>query len=412
MAPSTQQFFSPQNQTPGGRQKRLLKSAISSAIPIPVLPQSVSVDDRVKYLATMAALGTSISADIAQWKVYILAYTLMLFPQFERSIQRDIYAPVVMTAETIAAVIHAYDDLSAMPETYDADDLHEAEIAFNETVVGPGLPLPNPAAKTRYLPEETTAKILASHYSILLFIAGKRIDTEDHTPLTKNRPDALIRKAHLAAEPQLLTGCLRFSDKSHSELNSAWQELAALRALIFPAFAEFSSEATDDIQDLIYTTMHLLRFSGMQHAKIVHGFLGAYPWARDVPALRSAIAKFDESIIAAAGYPTAIQPYVKLIYGDKSEIFPRKEMEVLISCAVAATQDTSPDIVNFYNSDAFNPIVEAFMAERDRRGEVRTLTLKAQEANLRAQVSLGHKAETPSEDYESDGLEEEAEELS
>ncbi|APG78631.1 hypothetical protein 2 [Hubei rhabdo-like virus 4] len=387
--PSTySKFFAPKIAHGGVKGKRLVKSAISSAIPVPVLPTSIPTEDRLRYLSAMASLGTSLTGTVASWKVYILAYTAMLFPSLEKAFPREIYAPIAIPPETVTAVLGAFNGLEAMPEEYDQEELHEAEVAFNKLSLGPGLPMGSSLMKTRFLPEEAAAKVIASHYSVLLFIAGKRIDSEDHSALTRNRPDALIRKAHMEQEPQLLTGNLRMSDKSHNELNSAWQELAALRGVIFPTFAEFAADTTDEVQDLIYTTMHLLRFSGMQHAKIVHGFLGAFPWAREVPALRSAIAKFDESVVAAAGYPIHIQPYVKLIYGDKAEIFPRKEMEVLISCAVAASQETSPDIVNFYSTDAFSPIVEAFMTERERRGHVRTLTLRAQEASLKSKIGI------------------------
>lgn len=366
-----------------------MKSAISSAIAIPTLPSSTSVGDRLKYLAAMALIGTNRGGSVSAWKVYILAYTVMLFPRIEQSLPREIYSPVPIPQETITATLQAFSGILSIPEDYDEEDLHQAERVMNTTRIGPGLPLPDPDCMSRYLSNEAAPKVIASHYSILLFIAGKRIEGDDHSALTQNRPQALIKKAHLPADPELLIGCLRFSDEAHLLLNSAWQELAALRGIVFPTFAEFSSEATDEVQDLIYTTMHLLRYSGMQHAKIVHGFLGAYPWARDVPQLRTSIAKFDESIIAAAGYPSKIQPYVKLIYGDKTEIFPRKEMEVLISCAVASMADTSPDIVNFYNSDAFTPIVDAFLAERDRRGDVRKLNLLVTEADLKKRLVSG-----------------------
>lgn len=200
MAPAHSKFFSPDVTHGASKGKRLVKSALSSAIPVPVLPTTMNVQDRMKFLAVMASVGTSEEESVASWKVYILAYTLMLFPAIEGMLPRDIYAPIPISTEGIETVIRAYDALEQIPDDYEADELHEHETAFIQTVVAPGVPRPGGTCLPRYLREETTRKIIACHYSILLFMAGKRVDGADHSSLTRARPEALIKKAHLPAD--------------------------------------------------------------------------------------------------------------------------------------------------------------------------------------------------------------------
>jgi len=386
---------------------RAVKPSISQALPVPFLPASTGQEDRVRYIAFLALCGTSKTESVTAWKLYIVSYTLALFPMFEGQLDRTIYSPVPITPEVLQSISLAMTNLDGMIWEENTETLSAQERALNALSAGPGLPQPDPEAWSRYILEEAQPKILVCHYAILLFMAGKRVDGSDHTPLTRARPEALIKKSHLPVNPELLMGSIRFSDESHVQINNAWQELALLRSLCFTSFAEYEQDATNDLQDIIYTTMHLLKYSGMQHAKIVNGFLQAYPWAREVPALRTAISKFDQSILSAARYPKKVQPYIKLIYGDKADIFPRKEMEVLISCAVSASEETSPDIVNFYTSEAFTSIVEAFMAERSRRGNVRTLTLRADEHSLLSK--LGHLDITPATEEEEEEVDQDEE---
>lgn len=405
MSSAKTNVFAPTSGIKQGKQSTLVKSAISSAIPVPVLPDTMLTADRIRFLSAMTAIGTSESTAVSAWKTYILAYTAALFPSLVPLFNRSVYAPVQISPDHIKDVLAKFDNLESIEEGTDEDTETDQEREFNELTIIPGAPKTDADALTRHLICETHPKIIAAHYSLLLFMAGKRIDSGDHTPITKNRPDALIRKAHLDFEPVILTGSLRFSDASHNAINSAWQELAALRSICFRTFAEYEAEATDDIQDMIFTTMHLLKFSGMQHAKIIHDFLKAYPWAREVPALRTAIAKYDESIVAVAGYPVIVQPYVKIIYGDKATVFPRKEMEVVISCAVQAAQEVSPDIVNFYTSSAFTPIVDAFIEERARRANIRTLKVNAEEDALLKKLGVVAKPAAEEEEYDEDNEE-------
>jgi len=218
---------------------------------------------------------------------------------------------------------------------------------------------------------EWIPKVLACHYSLVLFLAGKRVDGSDHTSMTVKRPKALRDKAHLGASVGFLDGALRLSDTSHLLINNAWAEMSILRSTCITEFAAFSASDTDFIQDIVYTTMHLLQFSGMQHAKITHGFLKAYDWVVEVPSLRNSLGIFVGSVKAMAKYPGEIQPYLKVIYGDKVDVFPRKELEPLVACALAVGREIDENLKDFFSSGEYAAIVEAFMDERERRRTIR-----------------------------------------
>jgi hypothetical protein len=208
---------------------------------------------------------------------------------------------------------------------------------------------------------------------------GKRIEGDDHSAITASRPDAVKKKAHLSQQMAFLDGALKLSDNSHIPINSAWAELSALRALTITEFSKYSQNDTDFVQDLIYTTMHLLKWSGMTHAKITMNLLLAYPWIDEIPVLRTALGVYVESVVALMKVDPVLRPYVKLISGDKSAVFPRKELEPLVACAVSVAEETGEEIKKFYRSNAFVGVVEAFTEERDRRDRIREGKLARQE---------------------------------
>jgi len=391
-------FFSPSSGVRKTKAGGPIKTALSTAIAVPVLPSDASEETRLKFLLGIAATGASESPGIEAWKVYIAAYSVCIVPPLQARLTQGIYRFVPLSAEAVTAYLARYDALSTIPDDHPEEAFHAHETSFWSTPVMPGFP-PLPANKLyRFLPWEENGKVSVCHYSIVLFMAGKRVEGDDHTPITQKRPDAVIKKAHLEGEFELLKGSLRVSDIGHPCINSAWAESAILRSTCITAFSEYEASDTDVFQDIIYTTMHLLKYSGMQHAKIIHGFLQAYPWAAEVPSLRMSISTFHESAKAALKYDERMRPYVKLVLADKATIFPRKEMEPLIACAVSATEEVSPSLAAFYTSSDFVAIVEAFLAERDRRLNIRDMTLRAQEIELMDQV--GHVEEEGEEEEE------------
>jgi hypothetical protein len=375
-------LFTPSGSLQGGKKGPSIRSVLSSYVTVPVLPDNTSSEDRQKFLLGLAATGSSISTSLSEWKSYVAAYTYALFPSLLKDHPKDAIRPATLTVEQITRYRTKYDNIMADPLYAEDSPTYPSEVEFRASAVMPGLPLLPEGFRMRCAIWENDYKVIASHYAIVLFLAGKRIEGEDHSSITQKRPDALKRKAHLEGEFFLLEGEYRISDIGHLMINSAWAELSTLRIQCIRAYSSFESEGTDEVQDIIYTTMHLLKHSNMVHAKIANSFIATYPWIHEIPALKPSLQAFVESVAAAEKFDVVIRPYVKLMYGDKANIFPRKEMEPLVACAVAAAKETSPTMTGFFVSDDYTAIVDSFLEERDRRSNIRELTIKKEEGQL------------------------------
>lgn len=267
-------------------------------------------------------------------------------------------------------------------DTENRPGVEVASGALRESLDFPLLPRIHPDVDLALGNGEWVGKVVLCYYSIILFLAGKRIEGEDHSQITDLRPKALRGKAHIDAPLDFLEGSLRMSDASHLFINNAWSEMGQLRTVVFTEYAGYDSDDTDLAKDIIWTSVHLLRFAYMSHALITYNFLQAYPWAYDVPALKTSISIYISSLKESGKVDQRLFPFIKLIYGDKSGLFPRKEMEPLIACAKKVQEESNSSLADFYSNASFNPIVEAFMEEKERREKIRGMGLEKKEKEL------------------------------
>jgi len=342
---------------------------------VTVLPDSASEMARDGMALYLMLCGTSTSTEIDEWKIYITMYTVFIVPTMASQLHRDVYNVVAMPDVKVQALETAYRGYMDALDVAEDGATEAMKLAFLQGARCVGLPEPNISLAWHEGYSEVIPKIIVSHYAIVLFLMSKRVDTANHDPISVRRPLALRGKAHIAEVCAFLDGSLRLSDTSHLMINSAWAESASLRGLGVKEFASYQEMETDITQDLIYTSMHLMKFGNMSHAKITYNFLKAHTWADEVPALQGAIGVYRDSILASVKHPEHLRPYLKLIYGDKLGIFPRNELEVLIDCAVAVEKETNPTLDDFHVSDKFPAVVEAFLAERAKRMDLHRKTL-------------------------------------
>lgn len=381
-APTLTNFFDPTASATATGATKAPPTAFTKKIVVPVLPAEATDDERVSWAFYLALCGTSTAGTLEQWKSYVATYTLATVPSIRGGLTTGVYNFVPLSPVQSASLVQALDrlitDLNASGDTPGI----ELTTRYYDAITIAGLPAPNRALSLHEVYGEWEPKVLVSHYSIVLFLMGKRVEKDDHTPITVNRPKAIRGKAHLDTICGLLDGALRLSDHSHNLINSAWAESGGLRSACITEMSKYTQSDVDILQDLIYTTLHLLRYNGMNHAKITYAFLQAYPWAWEIPALKGAIISYSNSCKAAVKYPVEIQPYIKLIYADKAPIFPRNEQDPLIACAVDVAMETSSTMDGFYVNPNFGPIVDAFRAERTKRETLRTQELEKKLAEV------------------------------
>jgi len=231
----------------------------------------------------------------------------------------------------------------------------------------PGLPAAGASQGYRWCGAEASMKHVYAHYSLVVFLAGKGIDDINRSAITEKRPRAIINKCKLDEVTETLNGSLRLSDPSHTYINAAWSEMTIFRAACFMEFIHYASMEVNLAQDIIYTSVHLLRYTGLSHARFSYKLIKSNPWVREFPPLQSSVAVFEDSLKESMRVPSILQPYVKLIYADKSSLFPRKEMEPLVACAAAMEQQLHDTVQQFFRSDKYAAIVDLFLDERNRR---------------------------------------------
>lgn len=363
----------------------------------------------------MLIAGTSTSELISEWKTYLLSYTFAQAPSLEAHLAKSGYAVVTVPEATLARLAEWF--ITARTHVENLPDQETAEsVASSAAVRGhllaianfPGMPVPNIDIPLEHSSLQLNSKICVGHWSLVLFLMGKRIQGEDHTSIEVRRPKAVIEKASLPATVFSLNGEGKLSQKAHIGINSAWGELASLREIVIKEFAKIATHSNNIEEDILFTTIRLLQFNGLSYVAIILSFLTTYPWAASLPQLRPSVQKFMSSFEALKKYDSAIRPYVKLIHADRVNIFPRKELEALITVAVSAAQDQvgAGTLSDYYIDSAYGPVVEAFKKELEHRERVEKAKKTKELRDIEGDRSE-EEDESSSDDYESEGSGEE-----
>lgn len=358
-------MFAPKAYAPSAR-KTLMRTALVERTVVYVMPEDLSDKEKLMVGLVFMLMGTAQSATLSSWKSYICSYTCFLLPEMRGKLPADSYATTSLTRAAVAPML-------ALVEQYMDNGLAEEDqnALPDEGLIGvtlhSGLPAAAALSGYKWCGAEATMKHVYSHYSMIVFLAGKIITDVNREAITDRRPAAIIGKCNLDPLTLTLNGALRLSDASHTYINAAWSEMTVFRAVCFLEFMNYASMEVNFAQDIIYTSVHLLRYTGLSHARFSYKLIKANPWVKDFPPLQSSYTVFEDSLRESMKIPAMLQPYIKLIFADKSNLFPRKEMEPLVACAVAIEQQMYDTVQQFYRSDRYTAIVDLFLAERQRR---------------------------------------------
>jgi hypothetical protein len=360
-------IFNPSSGVAKGGPTTMVSTSFAKKIPYYVLPETMSLQAREYFVFYIAALGTSEGQSMDAWKSWIVTYVCAVTPAVSKMLSSKMFQAMQLSSPKALLVTEVFEKVEKAIDSNDADLVTKLTTVLANLDIFEGMPKMKAGLSLTEANGEWNYKILMCHFSIVLFLAGKRVAGDDHSQITVARPKALKSKAHLDDTIDLLEGSFRLSNKAHTRINDAWSEMGALRAVVFTEYAKFESATADESQNLIWTTMHLLRFSGMSHAAIVFNFLQVCPWVYEIPTLRPAIAAYGRSVVEAAKVDPKMFPYMKLILGDKSTFFQRKELEPLIACAVSVLTETNPTLAGYFTKPEFAPIVEAFNLKREAK---------------------------------------------
>lgn len=360
-------IFEPSSGLQKGSAPNLVGTGFERKIPFYVFPPNMTIQHREYMTFYLAGLGTSEEPRLEAWKSWIVTYVSIVTPPIAKMLNTKMFQPIMVSSPKILSLVEIFERVEKAIEDDNLTLAGQITAELEELVVFEGLPAMKKGLNLATANGEWTTKVIVSHYAIMLFLAGKRMSGDNHSQITVARPKALKGKAHLEGSIELLEGTFRMSDEAHVKINDAWSEMGSLRAVVFTEYARYEATTASEVQNLIWTTMHLLRFSGMSHAAIVFNFLQVCPWVYEVPTLRPALATYIRSVVASSKVDQKIFPYLKLIQGDKSDFFKRSELEPLIACAVSVLTETNPTLAAFYTKPEFAPIVEAFTVLREEK---------------------------------------------
>lgn len=329
----------------------------------------LSDDAKLSVLAFLTVYGRSESISPSSWATWTFSYLNLAFPDFQERAKFE--NDREYTFKPLPAVyVQAIVDLASAAEDY--DDEHP-EI-YAETVravpVIPGLP-EVPKDTQYYAPDLAATATIQSVYgyaALLLFLAGKRINDKNTTTITERRPGNL-RDAYNIPEPATysLLGEGKMGSTAHSFVSQAWVTYSHMRVAVISEVARFQAGASL-AQRIVYTIVKMMEYAGMQQATFIHEFLQAMPQSVDYSCIRPSLNAYTTSLREVAAAPGYLQPYYKIIHGERTRAFHRNSILTLSACATAYKKYTTPSMRNFNLGEGATQAVNMYDAEATRKG--------------------------------------------
>ena len=204
---------------------------------------------------------------------------------------------------------------------------------------------------------------LYGHFSLVIFLADKKDLEHGARGLTHERGVAIEQKYFNGKQIASLTGTLALSDAAHRSIPVVYVSPAALRKLIFKKVASFDQHSSDVCSEVIATTTRLMRYSGMQHVPLIDRYLSRYKYADAITMLRVDLLEYRASKRDMKTIPDEQVPYFKLIFGNDSYPFLRKNLTNLVAVAVTDAREEKPDLRYRWVPANYDRIMERYNQE-------------------------------------------------
>lgn len=335
-----------------------------------------------EYLSILSAFsyhGRSEDERPSAWACWSLSYLCIAFPEFVATIRQtnereyefrplpESYCSQVLQALEAAASIESAAD-GEMDKYKAAVDAITPPSEIPDMIYLDDLFVPEYAACA-------TIPVVYGFAGLLIYLAGKKINEKNLTTVTERRPQNLIDTYKIAEEASLfLTGEGQMGSTAHAFVNQVWVSQDSARRAILTEVAAFNA-GTSLAQRVVYTVTKLLENAGMGQATYIHRFLKAMPHAVEFSCVASAISAYAQSLVEVARQPTYIQPYYKVINGDRTRVFHRNAILPLAACAITYETHTNRTMGNFTLAEGSSKAVAMFDAEAARRGHMTIMGL-------------------------------------
>lgn len=363
------QIFGPGPRTGDGGLRSQAEGIVERLVVYTWPAGSLSADSKLSILSFFTVYGRSESISPSSWATWAFTYLNLAFPDFEEraKVENDReYTFKPLPQPYVQAIM----DLVSAAEDFDDDAPGLYSEAVSRVPVLTGLP---EVARTPeiFRPELAATAIITAVYGyagLILFLAGKKITDKNATTITERRP-ANLRDAYNIPEPATfsLLGDGKMGPNAHQYISQAWITYSHMRVAIISEVARFQAGASL-AQRVVYTIVKMMEYSGMQQATFIHEFLQAMPQCVNYACIRPSLNAYTTSLREVAGAPGYLQPYFKVIHGERTRAFHRNSILTLSACATAYKKYTTPSMKNFMLGEGATQAVNMYDAEAVRKG--------------------------------------------
>lgn len=363
------QIFGPGLRTGDGGLRSQAEGIVEKLVVYHWPDAKLSDDAKLSLLSFFTAYGRSESVSPSSWATWAFSYLTLSFPDFQdrAKVENDReYAFKPLPTAYVQAMV----ELASAAEDYDdtAPNLYSDAVRNVPVLTG----LPEIAKTPEFFPPDlaatATIQSVYGYAALILFLAGKKINEKNATTITERRPGNL-RDAYNIPEPATfaLLGDGKMGSNAHSYISQAWITYSHMRVAIISEVARFQ-EGVSLAQRVVYTIVKMMEYSGMQQATFIHEFLQALPQCVNYSCIRPSLNAYTTSLREVAAAPGYLQPYYKIIHGERTRAFHRNSILTLSACATAYKKYTTPSMRNFTLGEGATQAVNMYDAEAVRKG--------------------------------------------
>jgi hypothetical protein len=374
------QIFDPKNRFVEGR---ILSASDGIIQPLKVYtwPNGVSSAEKLAFLAYLTAFGTSEDESPSRWATWMYTYIVLCFDTMEGLIQRTGGREYKFEKLSLASIKIVFELFTSALDFEGSGENREYQDILNRVAYPREFPSleRTPDNFPEILAASAIVPTVYGYCSLLIFLAGKKINEKNVSAITEKRPQNLIDTYSINEQAShSLIGDGKMGTVAHHMCNQAWVTYAQARVAIITDVAAFAIGTTLP-QRVVYTVSKMIENVGMQPAYYIHRFLQAFPECVNYSCIRPALGVYASSIREVAQADARVQPYYKVIHGDLTRAFNRNGILALSACAISFERHLSPSMRNFTLGEGATAAVNMFDMEAAFHGHK---TLSSVASNL------------------------------
>lgn len=329
--------------------------ALGEKIPVYFFPESTSEEDRMFVFIVMVMVGRTSDTDNTKWQTYFLSFCCCIFPEIVGMMKRSgsvksyVFEPLSTEFITkckdfiIAGVSkeddkpHTIDLISTMPDISD--------VAFNP-----------------HLPSACSIEGIYTYWSMMVFIAGKPISSDNADAISTKRPKALMEKRGLSGSELILLGDFKLPTRNYERIKRVWARSSGPRVVIVEHHALLCAQDTPEELENLVVTMNMLKNTNQTYITHIANLLTACWYVVTLESCKADFRNYEKQVAFLDSLDPLLMPYHKFAYQDKSQHIQRSGLDNLIACATLHATQTKKTMNQYRINENSFPVLEQFQA--------------------------------------------------